>query len=98
MAVRRQHSTALGMLVGCLLGTPAFAVDVDLTTAGSSGTIGVATFVQTAPQPTGTGVIKPFVRLQANGLERGFNTDHSPLNGELADIKAGTWTHSVLVS
>src|SRR5262245_59443809 len=81
-----------------LAGSMAYAIDVDLTTAGSSGTINGADFVQTAPHPTGTDVIKSFVRLQANSSERRFNTDCSPLNGELNDIKAGTWTHSVSVS
>lgn len=98
MAVRPRHMTTSLFLLACLATSAAFATDLDLTTAGTSGTIGVASFAQTSPHPTGTGVIKSFVRLQANGSERGFNTDHTPLNGELADIKAGTWTHSVNVS
>ena len=85
----------LGLLVAAV---PAIAIDVDLTTVGSSGTIGSGTFVQMDQQPTGTGVIDPFVRMQASGSEKGFNTDHSPLNGDLADVKSGIWTHSLKVS
>jgi hypothetical protein len=82
-----------------LLAVPAFAIDVDLTSSFSSGTIGDAQFMTTDLQPTGTGVIKPFVRIQKNsGVEHGFNTDKSPLNGDLADVKSGPWTHSVRVS
>lgn len=73
------------------------AADLDLTSAGASGSFGTALFLQSDPQPTGTGVIDPFVRLMNNGSERGFNTDHSPLDGDLVDVKPGTWTHSVLV-
>ena len=78
--------------------TSARAVDVDLRTVGASGSLNGATFEQMDQQPTGTGVIDPFLRVQANGDEQGFNTDHSPLNGDLADVKAGAWTHSVRVS
>lgn len=84
-------STSLGA-------TTAGALDLDLRTPGASGSFGVGAFAQADPHPTGTGVIDPFVRLQANGTERGFNTDHAPLNGELAAIKRGAWTHSLLVA
>ncbi len=91
---------SLRVLIPCvaLLGaTAALAADVDLTSAGASGSIGAGSFVQTDPQPTGTGVIDPFVRLDAMGQEQGFNTDHRPLKNDLADVKSGQWTHSVLV-
>lgn len=55
---------------------------LDLTTAGASGAINGATFVQTDPQPTGTGVIESFVRVQALGnktTEQGYNTSARPL-------------------
>lgn len=73
------------------------AADLHLTSAGASGAFGVAWFMQSDPQPTGSGVIDPFVRLMNNGSERGFNTDHIPLDGDLVDVKPGTWTHSVPV-
>jgi len=40
----------------------------------------------------------PFVRIQHNVMEMGFNTDATPGSGDLADVKAGSWTHSVQVS
>lgn len=83
--------------VACLGATAALAADVDLTSVGASGSIGAGTFVQTDAQPTGTGIIDPFVRLEAMGQEQGFNTDLRPLKNDLADVKSGQWTHSVLV-
>jgi len=51
-----------------------------------------ALFYTTQSQSTGTGVIEPFVRIQANGTEDGHNTDsNQPLNDE----KTGQWTHDV---
>src|SRR5262245_28840026 len=95
LPMRPVVSFSFALLAGTSL---ALAADLDLTSDGASGSFGDGKFVQTDPQPTGTGVIDPFVRLQKNGSERGFNTDHSPLNGELGDIKAGAWTHSLQVS
>ena len=51
------------------------AAPLDLTTAGAYGEVNTALFHQTNAQPTGTGVISSFVRLQGTGLERGYNTD-----------------------
>src|SRR3954470_8987238 len=51
------------------------AVVVDLTTAGSKGTINDAIFQQFGPQPTGTGVLNTFLRLQNDGSEQGYNMD-----------------------
>lgn len=72
----------------------ASAVVLDLTTLGSSGTIGDAFFQQMANTPTGTGNIDPFLRLQANGSEQGVN---SP-GPYVMDEKAGIWTHAIQVS
>lgn len=88
---------AISLLVLLTSAFPAAAVTLDLTSLGSSGSIGAATFATTDTQPTGTGVLMPFVRLQNNGIEQGFNTDATVGSGDLADVKAGTWTHSLLV-
>ena len=85
-----------GLLVGS--GTASAAI-IDLTTAGASATetaaIGGTFFVQQVPdQSTGTGVIEPFLRIQANGAEQGYNTDEKVEY----DTKAGTWTHALLLS
>jgi PEP-CTERM motif len=62
-----------------ILVSPANAATCDLTTAGSSCSIGSALFVQADPQPTGTGVIDSFVRIQDNGTEQGYNTSGRPV-------------------
>lgn len=48
----------------------------------------------TQPQPTGTGYIDPFLRVQANGTEQGYNTS----GGTPFDDKAGIWTHDITFS
>ncbi len=52
---------------------------VDLTTAGSPGAANGALFLQANPQPTGCGVIHDFLRIQATGVEQGYNTSARPL-------------------
>src|SRR5262245_13474307 len=61
---------------------PSASPTLDLTTRGSRGEIGDALFRQTDAQPTGTGFIRSFVRLQAGAkasVEQGYNTDARPL-------------------
>jgi len=57
--------------------------DVDLSSRGAVGSVNGALFAQCDSQPTGTGVIDSFVRLQAQGakatMQQGFNTDQRPL-------------------
>lgn len=92
----RVRSIVLMILVGgCCV--PAFAgPTLDLTTAGSSGYIGLAYFVQVDPQTTGTGVIEPFVRLSTNqGVSQGYNTDARPL--ELDENRSPQFTRSLLL-
>lgn len=56
------------------------SASLDLTTSGSSGFLNDAYFVTTDAQPTGTGVINSFVRLQTNNdVEQGYNTSGRPL-------------------
>lgn len=82
-------------VAGLLAGSQARAAVIDLATHGSSGQINGAWFIQTDPQPTGTGVIDPFVRIQNTGTEAGFNTDHRPVE---LDTKDGNgWTHSIQI-
>lgn len=70
------------------------ALSIDLTTTGSSGTINGGFFQQVPNQSTGTGVIEPFVRLQDDPTEEGYNTGLSAM----PDVKAGAWTHELLLS
>jgi SdrD B-like domain len=51
----------------------------NLTTVGASETVNDAILQQTDAQPTGTGVISSFVRMQGTGVESGYNTDARPL-------------------
>lgn len=74
--------------------SPVSATVLDLTTAGASGVIGSAFFIQVPDQTTGAGVIEPFLRVQAQGVEEGVNSD-GPYT---MDEKSGAWTHKVHVS
>ena len=67
--------------------TVGHATVVDLTGSNDSGTINGAQFVFTTPQPTGTGVIQPFLRLENSPVEQGYNTS----GGTPFDDKAGPW-------
>jgi len=73
------------------------SVNENGTVTNTSGTVTAATGQVTAfferynDPPTGTGVFKPFVRIQGKGIEKGYNTDGS---AEF-DTKGGKWTHSL---
>lgn len=69
------------------------AVPLDLTSHGTSGWINDAYFVQVDPTgSTGTGVIQPFLHIQKNGVESGFNSD-SPLPDAVSP-----WTTALALS
>lgn len=76
-----------------MVGASARATVIDLAN-GDSGTANGGQFVWTPEQPTGTGVIDPFVRVQADGTEQGYNTS----GGTPFDDKAGIWTHDIQFS
>lgn len=67
---------------------------VDLTGNNNTGRINHAEFDWTPEQPTGTGVIQPFLRVQAKMTEQGYNTS----GGTPFDDKAGPWTHNIQLS
>ena len=84
---------AVAALVGASTANAAFP-PIDLTTAGTSVTSAVDGTIWTNTnliQSSGTGVIEPFLRWQANNTETGMNTDVPPPY----DTKAGIWTHSI---
>ncbi|MBA3831094.1 MAG: hypothetical protein H0X34_04205 [Chthoniobacterales bacterium] len=70
------------------------ATVIDLTGNNESGMVNGGQFDWTAARPTGTGVLDPFVRVQANATEQGYNTS----GGEAFDDKAGIWTHDIQFS
>jgi hypothetical protein len=81
----RQFSRGVGigllaLFAAITLAEPAAADTIDLTTAGATGTDGVAIFQQVGFQPSGTGFIDSFVRLRTNsGIEQGYNTGARPV-------------------
>lgn len=89
---------ALFIVIVCFLGLPgsADAVVLDLTTAGSSGSINGGIFQQYSPRATGSGKIDSFVRIHSFGVQQGYNTDYRPV--EFDEDTTATFTHSLLVS
>ena len=95
----KRVSTVIAAILGLWTSNTQADTVVDLTTVGSSGQINGAWYIQTSPQPTGTGNFQPFVRIQnAPGAtwESGFNTDYRPV--ELDTKDGNQWTHSIKVS
>lgn len=73
----------------------------DLTADGARTTVNGAIFTNDQSiidQPAGTGVIGPFVRIQANGNEDGFNFDSANIPGNPLDVKPGPWTKLLAVA
>jgi len=98
MTPRRQGSRLL-MTELEMRDVPSATPTVDLTTRGSSGEINGAVFTQYDAQPTGTGVINSFVRLQSKGnasTAQGYNTDARPLAYD--ENKSPQFTRSLKVS
>jgi hypothetical protein len=90
------------VLLGCmtcwisLADGPAEAATCNLTTARSSCSIGSALFMQADPRPTGSGVIDPFLRIQNQGIEHGYNTSGRPL--AFHEKRAPTFTRALLLT
>jgi hypothetical protein len=91
-----KRTLALGtvLLAATFLTTTGQATIVDLTGSNNSGTINGGTFSFADQQPTGTGVIDPFLRVQNSPTEQGYNTS----GGTPFDDKAGPWTHNIQLS
>jgi hypothetical protein len=87
-----QISGAVLLVLG--LASTAKAGTIDLTTAGASSTLANGVILsETDIQPTGTGVIDPFLRLQNTPNEAGINTTLDTPNVPILDDKPGLWTH-----
>lgn len=72
-------------------GTPTFGY-LDLTTAGASVDYYGADFAQGQTVPAGTGVFDSFLRIQAQGVEQGYNTSGDPVP---FDDKKDPHTHNL---
>jgi hypothetical protein len=95
--IKRNFTAALvaaGMFAVASL-AQATVVDLVNNDQGSvTNQYGTAIFQFTQPQPTGTGVIQPFLRVQASPTEEGYNTS----GGTPFDDKGGPWTHDIQFS
>lgn len=73
------------------------AVTIDLTRRGATAGAGAGIVAQTDTQPTGTGYIRSFVRVQGaasgGGSEQGYNTDARPL--QFDENKSPQFTRSL---
>jgi hypothetical protein len=107
----KQSTTAVGRAFGGVLALAAAAtllpgsasaviiIDLDTPGEGPITTSDGVVWSQTAQQPTGTGVIKPFLRMQASNhpVEEGYNTSQNKL--PMDDLgSADQWVHDVLFS
>lgn len=72
-------------------GTP----DLNLTLAGTAGSINGAVFSTGQTQPAGTGAFNSFVQIQNNGTEQGYNTD---ANAQYDEKNSHNHNHSVLLA
>ena len=80
------------------MSAPTYAGTVSLALAGqNTGTSNDVIYNWVDQQTTGTGVIDPFLRLQATGTEQGYNSDLIGGSGPM-DAKQGSWTHDLQLS
>lgn len=95
--IKRNFTAALVAAGMFAIASLAQATVVDLIN-NDQGTVtnqyGTAIFQFTQPQPTGTGYIDPFLRVQASPTEQGYNTS----GGTPFDDKGGPWTHDIKFS
>ncbi len=92
------HAVILGFSFVCLCTISHAALIVDLTTAGSSGTINGAIYEQIDPQSTGTGVIDSFSQQKSQGngtTSQAYNTTE---NNTLDNGSPDNFNHSITLS
>ncbi len=95
----RNAACALALAAGAVVfGASRANAEVELNLAASSPQDGLngGLFYSTDLQPTGTGVLQPFVRIQAKPTEEGYNTD-GVIQFDTKD-NPGNWTHSITLS
>jgi hypothetical protein len=91
--IKRNFTAALigaGMLA---ISSIAQAAVIDLDSDGS-GTVGGAIFQTNADHPTGTGVYNPFLTIQDNGWEQGYNSS----TGNFDTKREPQWNHEIRFS
>ena len=85
--------TFLALGIAAVLLSNSYATVLDLGTNGS-GTVGGAFFDVNRDHPTGTGVYNPFLTLQANGTEQGYNSS----TGNFDTKREPQWNHEIRFS
>ena len=105
MITRTSLLTSLAVLFGVFHCNVASAAVCDLTSNGAScgpsPFTNLAIFGEVSPQPAGTGYIDPFLRLQDNGHEEGYNTSARGPSGhpfQLDQKNPLNYTHDLLLS
>ena len=96
--LRRASVTAV-IVLGTLALSPsrAQASGCNLYSAAASCSFNGANFYSVDPQPTGTGFIDSFVRIQQNGTEQGYNTSARPLQAGMNDKSDLNFTRNLTV-
>jgi hypothetical protein len=89
--IKGKSVLALGL--AAIFASAANAAVVDLSTS-SSGTINGALFEVGSIHPAGTGVFEPFLTLQANGTEQGYNSS----TGNFDTKREPVWNHEIRFS
>src|SRR5258706_1285376 len=96
----RKSVCALALAAGSLVfGAPRANAEyvLDLATSSPQNAQNGAIFYSTDLRPTGTGVLQPFVRIQAKPTEEGYNTD-GVIEFDTKDQAGSNWTHSITLS
>lgn len=89
---------ATGIVASALPAARVLAATIDLTAPESSGTINGAIFMSPSYEVSGTGLIDSFVRIQATGIEQGYNVDVAKQSDFEYHEMWGTYTHSLQLS
>ena len=90
--IKGKSILALG-LAAAFAASSANAAIVDLSKSGS-GTINGALFEIGSIHPAGTGVFEPFLTIQANGMEQGYNAS----NNNFDTKRVPQWNHEIRFS
>ncbi len=99
MKFNRSFSIFVVLSVICIYPTVSSAM-LDLSTPGSSGSIGTATFYQFITDTTGTGLIDPFLQVKPANVHQkiiqGYNTDYDVRTAQYDETEGKS--HELLLS
>src|SRR5437660_11401036 len=88
---------SLGLSAVAISAPRALASGCDLFTASANCTFNGANFYVTDPQPTGTGFIDSFLRVQQKGTEQGYNTGPRPIQPGMDSKTDPNFTRNITV-